>query len=73
MSKVSLKNKLLPSFEPIEQKGTTAQKRKRAAALKDASSSNGGDNQPVTKKSKGTSILYIGISWCCRDTFILIN
>jgi hypothetical protein len=55
MSKVSLKNELLPSFEPIKQKGTS-QKRKRAAAaspaLKDASA-NGADSQPAKKRSKG--------------------
>jgi hypothetical protein len=30
MSKVSLKNELLPSFEPIEQQNTSSPKRKRS-------------------------------------------
>jgi hypothetical protein len=45
---VQLVNESLPSFEPIEQK--QQQKRKRvSSSLKESN----GDNQPITKKSRG--------------------
>lgn len=53
MSKVSLKNEILPSFEPIEHKPTN-QKRKRNTTLKDTSSNNN-EKQPTAKKPKGKS------------------
>jgi hypothetical protein len=50
MSKVSLKNELLPSFEPIEQQKTSIQKRKRT--LRDSTPIK--NEQPIShKRSRG--------------------
>ncbi|KAI9473891.1 MAG: hypothetical protein EXX96DRAFT_579783 [Benjaminiella poitrasii] len=53
MSTISVKNDILPSFAPIEQKTKGLQTRKRnAAALKDASSNSDSDEKTTRKRSR---------------------